>query len=104
MELPRILLAVLAVVSAETAACAETASGSRVDWCDGMCFFVDDNAPFFHNGRSANPFATLSQGISAADGGGDIVMIRAGKYPERLTIRHPVTLRAPRGQTARIGQ
>ncbi|MFZ4574036.1 MAG: hypothetical protein ACOYN0_06540 [Phycisphaerales bacterium] len=83
---------------------ADTASGLRVNWCDGMTFFVDDNAPFFQNGRSVNPFARVAQGIAAADGGGDIIMIRAGNYPERLIIRNPVTLRAPRGQTARIGQ
>lgn len=71
--------------------------------CDGVTYFVDGSAPLFQNGRSTNPFARVSQGISAANSGGDIVLIRGGSYPERLTITRPVTLRAPRDQVARIG-
>ena len=72
--------------------------------CDGQTFFVD--AAFnggFVNGRSSNPFNRVAEGLHEADGGGDIVLIRGGDYFENLTISAPVTLRTPRGQTARIG-
>lgn len=71
--------------------------------CDGKTVFVDVNAPAFQNGRSVNPFNLVAEGLAAANGGGDIVLIRAGTYPGPLTIRTPVTLRAPRAQVARIG-
>ncbi len=83
---------------------ADTASSTfRLNVCDGQTFFVQANFNGFQNGRSGNPFDLVSDGLREADGGGDIVMIRGGTYPERLRISTPVTLRTPRGQTARIG-
>lgn len=70
---------------------------------DGRTFFVQAGAGGSQNGRSTNPFDRVSEGLAAANGGGDIVMIRTGLYPENLTLSAPVTLRAPRGHVARIG-
>lgn len=58
--------------------CADAAGDERNDVCVGRTYFV-------------------------RAGGGDIVMIHGGVYPENLTISEPVTLRTPRGSTARIG-
>jgi hypothetical protein len=83
---------------------ADAASTSRIGVCDGRTFFVQAGAGGIQTGRSGVPFDRVIEGVTAANSGGDIIMIRAGTYPERLTIRNPVTLRVPRGQTARIGQ
>jgi hypothetical protein len=45
----------------------------------------------------------VQDGISAAGGGGSILLIRAGAYPENLPVNAPVTLRATRA-AVRIGQ
>lgn len=82
---------------------ADTASVTRLDVCDGQTFFVDAAFNGFETGRSSNPFNRIVEGLHEADGGGDIVMIRGGTYLENLTISEPVTLRAPRGHSARIG-
>ncbi len=71
---------------------------------DGRTFFVQAGAGGSQNGRSTNPFDLVAEGRNAANGGGDIVMIRNGNYPENLTFTAPVTLRTPRGHLARIGQ
>lgn len=83
---------------------ADTASVGRLGVCDGQTFFVDAAFNGFETGRSSNPFNRIPEGLSAADGGGDIVLIRGGAYADHLTISAPVTLRARRGETARIGQ
>lgn len=82
----------------------DVASATRVSVRDGRTIFVQAGAGGSQNGRSTNPFDLVSEGRNAANGGGDIVMIRNGTYPENLTFSAPVTLRTPRGQLARIGQ
>lgn len=83
----------------------DSASTTRAAACSGRTFFVDDNAVTFQNGRSTNPYDRVAEGVGAASAaGGDIVMVRGGSYPEPITISRPLTLRCPRGQTARIGQ
>ncbi|MGE0480368.1 MAG: hypothetical protein AB7Q17_07845 [Phycisphaerae bacterium] len=83
---------------------ADTASFARLSVRDGRTFFVQAGAGGSQNGRSTNPFDLIAEGRNAANGGGDIVMIRGGNYPENLRISTPVTLRTPRGSLARIGQ
>lgn len=84
---------------------ADMARRYRAAACSGVTWFVDlDNASGPFDGYSTEPFATVQQGIAAANpAGGDIVVIRAGSYDEALTIAAPVTLRASRG-TVVIGQ
>ena len=71
----------------------------------GFTYFVNrsNTSPPF-NGYSADPFPTVVDGVAAANpAGGDIVLIRAGTYEERMTISKPVTLRASCGIVT-IGQ
>lgn len=82
---------------------ADTASVTRLGVCDGQTFFVDAAFNGFETGRSSNPFNRVAEGLSQADGGGDIVLIRNGVYLENLTLSEPVTLRTQRGHVARIG-
>jgi hypothetical protein len=83
---------------------ADTASlAPRLSVCDGQMFYVDATFTGFETGRSTNPFDRVAEGLSSADSGGDIVMIRSGNYAETIRISTPVTLRTPRGHTARIG-
>lgn len=82
---------------------ADTASVTLLGVCDGQTFFVDAAFNGFETGRSSNPFNRVAEGLHEADGGGDIVLIRGGNYFENLTLSTPVTLRAPRGNTARVG-
>ncbi|MGE3181738.1 MAG: hypothetical protein AB7N71_08915 [Phycisphaerae bacterium] len=81
----------------------DIASFTRLSVRDGRTFFVQAGAGGTQNGRSTNPFDRVAEGLSAATGGGDIVMIRHGVYAENLVISAPVTLRSPRGHVARIG-
>lgn len=81
----------------------DVASFTRVSVRDGRTLFVQAGAGGSQNGRSTTPFDLVAEGRNAANGGGDIVMIRGGIYPENLAFTSPVTLRAPRGQVARIG-
>lgn len=82
----------------------DVASFTRVSVRDGRTIFVQAGAGGSQNGRSTNPFDLIAEGRNAASGGGDIVMIRDGNYPENLTFSTPMTLRSPRGHVARIGQ
>lgn len=82
---------------------ADVASTSRLAACDGRTFFVQAGAGGTQTGRSTAPFDRVAEGVGAANGGGDIVMIRGGTYAEAITISSPVTLRVPRNQVARIG-
>lgn len=82
----------------------DTANGPRVATRDGRTYFVQAGAGGSQNGSSTNPFDLVAEGRNAANGGGDIVMIRGGVYPENLTFSTPVTLRTPRGSITRIGQ
>lgn len=81
----------------------DTASSTRGQVLDGRTLFVQAGAGGSQNGRSTNPFDLVAEGRNAASGGGDIVLIRSGNYPENLTFTSPVTLRTPRGHVARIG-
>lgn len=83
---------------------ADDASSTHRGVCDGSTYFVQANATGFGNGRSSSPFPRIADGVHAAQAGGNIVMIRGGNYPEPLNVSVPVTLRTPKGQTARIGQ
>lgn len=75
--------------------------------CTGVTYFVDwrnTDTPASFSGYSDHPYRTVAQGVSAAmfPQRGDIVMIRAGHYPENITINRRVTLRAT-GGVVRIG-
>ncbi|MGE0480370.1 MAG: hypothetical protein AB7Q17_07855 [Phycisphaerae bacterium] len=82
---------------------ADVASTTRLSACDGRTFFVQTGTGGFHTGRSSDPFRRIDEGVAAATGGGDILLIRGGTYAETPIISSPVTLRAPRGQVVRIG-
>ncbi|MCG3128107.1 MAG: hypothetical protein CHACPFDD_02982 [Phycisphaerae bacterium] len=82
---------------------ADMASTTHLGVCDGRTMFVQAGASGTQTGRSTAPFDRVAEGVAAANGGGDIVLIRNGVYHENLTISVPVTLRTPRDQTARIG-
>ncbi|MBL8878537.1 MAG: hypothetical protein JNG88_05400 [Phycisphaerales bacterium] len=82
----------------------DTANGPRVATRDGRTYFVQAGAGGSQNGSSTSPFDLVAEGRNAANGGGDIVMIRGGVYPENLIFNSPMTLRTPRGSVARIGQ
>jgi hypothetical protein len=82
-----------------------TAYFSRSAVCSGQTYFVQAGAnPQAASGRSDHPFPAVGGGIGASNASGDIVMIRGGTYPETLRLSTPITLRSPRGHTARIGQ
>lgn len=73
-------------------------------WSDvsGLTYFVDGQnttAPF--NGYSTDPYRTIGDVLTVA-GPTDIILIRAGTYPENLVIGSPRTLRASQG-IVRIG-
>jgi hypothetical protein len=77
----------------------------RASDVDGLTYFVDwRNTTAPYNGYSTDPHRTIANGIGAAgDGGGDIVLVRAGQYAENLTVTKPVTIRANRGSVV-VGQ
>jgi hypothetical protein len=82
-----------------------TAYFSRSVVCSGQTYFVQTGAnPQAASGRFDHPFPAVGGGIGASNSPGDIVLIRAGIYPENLRLSTPITLRSPRGHTARIGQ
>jgi hypothetical protein len=88
----------------------------------GATFFVDRNRPPggpAPDGLSTNPYPTVAQGFSAAvaefslpessaPGSGNVVLVRAGNYNERITLSAPagtiISLRAPRGSVVTIGR
>lgn len=82
---------------------ADTASWTRTGVRDGVTVFVDATAGGIQIGTSVLPFDTVAEGLTLANSGRDIVLVRPGTYPENLTISDPVTLRAPRSGSARIG-
>lgn len=82
---------------------ADGASFYHVDEVSGLSYFVDSantTAPF--TGYSTDPYQTVDDALQVA-GPRDIVLIRAGTYPENIRIDTATTLRATRG-VARIGQ
>lgn len=82
----------------------DIASTNRASACNGRILFVRLSANGLgRNGRSFNPYGLVAEGVGAAHPG-DILIIGGGSYPEHIRINRPVTLRAPRNQTARIGQ
>lgn len=82
---------------------ADAASTGSGGVCDGQTHFVDSAFNGVETGRSSNPYNRLVEGLAAAVGGGDILVLRGGSYFENLTIGAPVTLRTRRGDVARIG-
>jgi hypothetical protein len=82
---------------------ADFARLSRGALCDGITVFVDAGAGPFQIGTSVLPYSTVASGLSTANSGRDIVLIRSGSYLENLRIAAPITLRAPRNGHARIG-
>jgi len=83
---------------------ADTANGVRNPVCSGKTWFVSTTGGLFASGSSTDPYVLPALGVGAANaGGGDIVLMRPGVYPQVLTVNKPVTLRVARGGTARIG-
>lgn len=82
---------------------ADAASAGSTNVCDGHTHFIDAGFNGVQTGRSTNPYNRIAEGIAAAAGGGDILMIRGGAYPENLRMSAQVILRVQRGNTARIG-
>lgn len=74
----------------------DTSNDVRFAVATGETWFVDINAGGGENGSSTNPYDTVLEGANATSGG-DIVLMRAGVYPEVLTISDPMCLRASRG-------
>ena len=80
----------------------DTASISRRNVATGRTWFVDRNCgSISRNGSSrcdvfSGPFSGVRDGVNSAQSG-DIVLVRAGNYNERMTINRSVTLRASRG-------
>ncbi|NUO79529.1 hypothetical protein HUU05_05585 [candidate division KSB1 bacterium] len=71
--------------------------------CDGRVWFVDVETPGYE-GTSTYPFDTVKRAVEAANlEGGDVILLRAGAYDEKLTITKPVTLRVTRQGPATIG-
>ncbi len=82
---------------------ADAASTGSSHVCSGQTHFVDASFNGVETGRSANPYNRVAEGLAAAAGGGDILLVRGGSYFENLSISAPVTLRTQRGHVARIG-
>lgn len=61
------------------------------------------NAGTWEDGSSAHPYDTVVEGHFAAVAG-DSIIIRGGNYDETVTLSTPVTITAPPGQIAIIGQ
>lgn len=79
----------------------DTSNEQRENESTGYTVFVDGNAvPEFATGSSIYPFATVADG--AAVSSSDILLIRAGSYPENLTFTTPLMMFASRG-SALIG-
>ncbi len=75
-------------------------NGARRGSVSGTTRFVDVAATgsSFQFGLSAFPYATVGQGVTAANSTGiDIVLVRNGNYAGAQTISKAVTLRASRG-------
>lgn len=71
----------------------------------GVTYFVDPGGGLFAAGYSFAPVSAVAAGVLLAEpGGGDIVFVRSGSYPEQLTISKPLVLRAPPGGSAVIGR
>lgn len=76
----------------------DTSRLSFANEASGLTYFVDADATAPFNGLSTDPYATVAAGLHAADpGGGDVVLVRAGSYPESLVVSTPVVLRASGG-------
>ena len=76
---------------------------SRRGVISGITWFVAPDGPWFGVGRPGLPLPT----VRAANGvvrPGDLVMLRAGRYNENLTLDQPATYWATRQGSATIGQ
>jgi hypothetical protein len=84
---------------------ADTANTSRAAFVSGHTWFVSPIGFSVGSGSSTAPFGTVTQGASAADSsGGDIILLRPGRYNEPQTIAKAVTLRVTRAGAATIGR
>lgn len=81
----------------------DKASSSHAADCDGITYFVDATNNGIQTGTSELPLRTVAKGLNFANGGGNIVLVRPGNYPENLHITSPVTLRVPRTGKVTIG-
>lgn len=77
----------------------------------GITRFVDGNSVCaFPNGRSrcelvGGPFRTIRDSLASPSAtGADIMIIRAGNYPEHFTLNRPITLRATRNGPVTLGR
>ena len=58
---------------------------------------MDKNNGGAQAGSSDFPWKTVANGVTVANAGADIVLVRPGHYNEPMTINKAVTLRATRG-------
>ena len=88
----------------------DAANSTRRPGTSGRTWFVDALACTNPTGGSVcgsvsgGPFSSIHPAYTAANpGGGDILMVRPGLYPDRGTFNKPVTLRATRQGPVTIG-
>jgi hypothetical protein len=66
--------------------------------------FVDLRNDAFEDGSQAQPFNTVAEGVAAATGQRDNIMVAPGSYAERLVIDKPCTLKVWGSGAVVIGQ
>ncbi len=82
---------------------ADIANGIRRPFVSGRTVFVSTSGSAVNSGLlSTSPRPTLSSVTNLATAN-DIVLLRHGSYPESITLRRPMTLRAPANGTAIVG-
>ena len=75
----------------------DASNTSRIGVATGRTIFVDKDAlGILPTGNSGAPFEKIKNALEDASAG-DILLIRAGTYTDKTTIRKKVTLRATRG-------
>ena len=58
----------------------------------GPSIYVDDESPCPGAGTEANPYCTIQAAINAATIPGEIIMVAAGNYPEKLNINKSLSI------------
>ncbi len=88
----------------------DAANGTRRTVASGRTWFVDGLTCAIPTGGSVcgsvggGPFTSIHPAYVAANaGGGDVLVVRPGLYPDRGTFNKPVTVRATRQGPVTIG-